>query len=500
MGPIESLRTSTIPQASRKLLLGADGAYASFGSLTKTQLPGFIYAFVQDDNLFGAGNVETYLLSAKLVCIAAIILRDQSLMTKYFEGVLETLYRRAADQTGTERESAPRWNGIRSELFDRCLRAYSNAEAASPATTRSPCPIRSSAPAQPAEEILDVTPVLPSETPEGVLKDALADLEKLIGLPTVKDEVKKLTAFLTIQKERRRHGLRESSQTLHFVFSGNPGTGKTTVARIVGKILYGFGLLKSSKLVETDRSNLVGGYLGQTAIKTDEVIQSALDGVLFIDEAYTLSSGTEQDSFGKEAISTLLKRMEDFRDRLSVIVAGYPALMDKFLQTNPGLSSRFTRHIRFDDYSVADLGHIFLKFCQESEYVLSSTCRVILSFLFGFAYSQRDETFGNARFVRNVFEEVTIRNSQRLVAGGQRIDKARLLQLDPSDLMVGPLAGVSPSAFKLTNLRWKCICPQCRAIYTAGITHLGRQSICRKCGRSFTLDYWNPILDTLTVS
>lgn len=309
--------------------------------------------------------------------------------------------------------------------------------------------------------------------------------------------MKKLTAFLTVQKERRKHGLRESSQTLHFVFTGNPGTGKTTVARIVAKILFGFELLESSKLVETDRSNLVGGYLGQTAIKTDDVIKSAIDGVLFIDEAYTLTSGSEQDSFGKEAISTLLKRMEDFRDRLSVIVAGYPTLMDKFLQTNPGLSSRFTRHIHFDDYSVADLGRIFLKLCREAEYMVNTKCLGVLSVLLGLAYQRRGDDFGNARFVRNVFEEVTVRNSQRLVAARQKMDKAKLMQLDPSDLMVGPLAKISPSTCKFENLKWKCNCPQCGAGHKGGINHLGRQINCMKCGKGFTFDFWNPILETL---
>ena len=479
------------------LALTKNGDYASFRGLTKTQVPGFIGVFGTDHTPFGGQSDDTRLLGIELVCYASMLLQDPSLMTTYFKDVLEALYRRAAKLTGTERESAPSWENFET-IFKIMMKRVTHA-----LPNRSAIPIGSSPPAQPAAEIKDVIfdePASPSESPESVLKEAVADLEKLIGLPTVKDEVKKLTAFLTIQKERRKHGLRESSQTLHFVFTGNPGTGKTTVARIIGKILFGFELLKSAKLVETDRSNLVGGYLGQTAIKTDEVIKSALDGVLFIDEAYTLSSGSEQDSFGKEAISTLLKRMEDCRDRLSVIVAGYPALMDKFLETNPGLRSRFTRHIHFDDYSVADLGRIFLKFCQESEYVVSSTCRVILSFLFGLAYHRRDEHFGNARFVRNVFEEVTVRNSQRLVSAGPHIDKAKLMQLDPSDLMVGPLAGVSPSAFKLEDLRWKCSCSQCRAVHTGRIKHLGRQINCMKCGKSFTFDYWNPVLETLTVS
>jgi len=330
------------------------------------------------------------------------------------------------------------------------------------------------------------------DDPDAVLREALSDLESLIGLAGVKDEVKRLMSFLKIQKERRKFGLRQSDQTLHFVFTGNPGTGKTTVARIVSKILYGFGLLKTTNVVECDRSDLVGGYLGQTAIKTDKVVTSALDGVLFIDEAYSLSGDAlGHDMYGIEAISTILKRMEDHRDRLIVIAAGYPKPMETFLRTNPGLESRFTRFIRFQDYEVPDLARIFEKFCADAEYRMTPACRAHACMLFILAYHQRDERFGNARFVRNVFEAAVSRQSQRVAALPENeISRQSLVTLDAPDISFDAISGFDVRALNLDAAEWNCECPACGKASKGGVRFLGERVFCT-CGQAFIFPWWS---------
>jgi len=292
--------------------------------------------------------------------------------------------------------------------------------------------------------------------------------------------------------------MKGSNQTLHFVFTGNPGTGKTSVARIISKILYGFGILDKPKLVEIDRAGLVGGYVGQTAIKTTEVIQSALDGVLFIDEAYSLTASSGGNDYGQEAVSTLLKAMEDYRDRLCVIVAGYTGPIREFMTSNPGLQSRFTRFIEFDDYNSRDLCRIFAYFCDENEYHMDLKSKAFVSLLFTLVHRSRDEHFGNARLVRNMFEEALSRHSQRIVTLPKAQQTKEALQtIEYVDLPFDLISGFTVDSGDLDQALWSGTCPGCQKVIRGGMNIIGKNGKCKECGTGFTMPWTNLIPESV---
>lgn len=315
-------------------------------------------------------------------------------------------------------------------------------------------------------------------------EQALKELDELVGIESVKEKVKQTANFAKVQQMRVAQGLAPLPTSYHSVYTGNPGTGKTTVARLMARIYRSLGILRKGHLVECDRAALVAEYVGQTAPRTNAVIDRALDGVLFIDEAYSLVK--EHEDFGAEAIETLLKRMEDNRDRLIVIVAGYPDEMERFVHSNPGLHSRFSRFIEFPDYSPFELCRILGRMCHRNGLVLSTALREKVTHHFQYLWEKRSEHFGNARLVRNCFEAVIHAQANRL-AHSVGADAAALTRLEAEDL-------VTPSDEARENYRrsgkgYLIRCDHCGETYSWLPEMDLREALCTKCDKTYDCEF-----------
>jgi SpoVK/Ycf46/Vps4 family AAA+-type ATPase len=274
-----------------------------------------------------------------------------------------------------------------------------------------------------SEESVDIQEEKQEEVEDTrTLEELVAELNDLTGLKSVKDEINGLINLMKVSQIRKEHGFKETSISKHMVFTGNPGTGKTTVARLLSNIYHKLGVLSKGQLVEVDRSGLVAGYVGQTAIKTEKVIESAIGGILFIDEAYTLSEKKGEGDFGQETIDTLLKAMEDNRDDLVVIVAGYPDLMDGFLNSNPGLKSRFNKFIDFTDYTAEELFTIFNNMCKKQDYKFEEESVDKLKEKLQSMLDEENSSFANARTMRNMLEFAVMKQANRIVENGYETD------------------------------------------------------------------------------
>lgn len=409
-------------------------------------------------------------------------------------GELQTLVLRVANVAAkvdghVSPEEIKRLKWIQSEL-ERCLVpipvADAETEEAPPRSGRSDP--RDAAARKDKKAVVSPRELADSEARKRHLEAALSELHGMIGLDSIKRDVQELVNFLKVQEERARHGLPKTSVSLHMVFCGNPGTGKTTVARIVGRIFGGLGILSRGHLVETDRSGLVARYAGQTGPKTHKKIDEALDGVLFVDEAYSLIAQRGDDPFGGEALQALLKRVEDDRQRLVVVLAGYPQPMEQLLAANPGLSSRFSRRLEFPDYSATELSRIFQVMCEQNHYTLPAMSRLKLLLGFQYRLDQRDESFGNGRLSRNVFEQAIRRLANR-IADIVPVTAELLTRIEPDDIYFPDVPECVFEQLDDPARRLTIACPGCdrRVRFRAAI--LGRRVKCKRCHRAFQLDW-----------
>ncbi len=412
MQPIEELRRSIIedpelPEVATPMILRRD-------EKAHMKVQRAIWRELRSSELGGHGSLTVVEIGQLYVTNQRVIVAGVSSETSVELSELEgaavsdgmVILQRVGELDPYIELNSPQLNDIVFLLIERArrggrpLKEYLN-EPSSPVAQQAATPVKAKA----------QTPA----TPPATLEELLAELDKLVGLASVKGEIHTLVNVSRVKEMRKKEGLKAPTTSYHMVFVGPPGTGKTTVARLVSQIFHALGLLSKGHLVEVDRAELVAGYVGQTAMKTDACVKQALGGVLFVDEAYSLAGGSDQD-FGHEAIETLLKLMEDNREDLVVIAAGYRDRMESFVESNPGLRSRFTRFIDFPDYNADELTSIFTRLADEEGYKLSEGVVDSIRKKMFDAYVMRTPTFGNGRMVRNLFEQTLTKQANRLAS------------------------------------------------------------------------------------
>lgn len=349
-------------------------------------------------------------------------------------------------------------------------------EAAIPIATPSPLP-------GPTPNATQSAAKPPSAAPQRSLEDVMVEIDSLVGLKSAKHELRSLANYIALQQRRATAGLPATEISLHLVFTGNPGTGKTTMARLFGEAMRAMGVLPAGQLIETDRSGLVAEYAGQTGPKTNRKIDEALGGVLFIDEAYSLADADSPDAYGREALQTLLKRAEDDRARLAVVLAGYPDEMTRLLETNPGLASRFSRTLHFDDYDPIELCQIFGRLMDVHHYRLTREARQCVLRTVHDLHACRDRQFGNGRAVRNLFEKAILRMANRLATIAE-LSEEGLVTFEADDIPWDASLG-DPH----TLIQVRIACPSCALTKTADANVLGAAVKCPQCGHRFEVEW-----------
>ncbi len=451
--------------------------YAPFTGLALPTTREFFRTFQNDQRWFGGGADSEPDIVAGILCGAATVASGDQAIIDGFELLFETVAMRILAVDGiTEEEEA---TFLRFKDQAKAIRELIDIHMSRASKSKKP-------------DLKRQVEKSSSRVTFDIASQALAELNGLVGVAGVKKDVQRLMGYLTVQKARKKHKCRDAAQPLHFVFTGNPGTGKTTVAQLIGKILYGSKMLSSPKIAEYDGRKLLGRSPSETALKTDAAFRAASGGILFLEDLCSLASGagSSAGSHSDEAVSALLARMEGDGDRTVVVLAGKKAPMAEFLTANPDLESRLTRSFHFDDYAVADMCRIFERFCIADDNSLTPNARAYVFLHFSLVHERRDENFANARVVRRSYEDAIVYRKQRLAARAGEPTPEQLKLIEGSDIISSSIHESELRSRDVSFSKWEAECPSCHRTSHSGVANLGRRVNC-KCSASFVFPWWN---------